>query len=306
MQYNPANVTLAPRFDLSVAKSGAGGGTVTSDVGGIDCGVTCAQTYDDATQVTLTATPSSPSSFTGWSGGGCSGTGTCQVTMSQARSVTAELSSPAPPATFSLSVSKAGAGTGSVTSTPAGIDCGATCSASYDDGTNVTLMATAAAGSQFDGWSGDCTGTGSCTVTMSAARSVTATFSTIPPATIDKPATLAGKTFTATAAGVVTLPIGNPNGVLAQGEVTLTTTSLVAGALTAKKHKTKVFKIGHATFTVPANGTARVKVHLNKKGRALLKKSKKLKVKVKIVLTADGTHKRVTATATIRAAKKKH
>lgn len=82
--------------------------------------------------------------------------------------------------TATLTVSKSG--TGTVTSSPAGINCGATCSASYNSGTSVTLTATAAAGSTFTGWSGACTGTGSCIVTMSAAKSVTATF-TVPPPT---------------------------------------------------------------------------------------------------------------------------
>ena len=77
--------------------------------------------------------------------------------------------------TYALTVTKVGAGT--VTSAPAGIDCGATCTASYASGTSVTLTATPAAGSAFSGWSGACSGTGSCQVTMSAARAVTATFS---------------------------------------------------------------------------------------------------------------------------------
>jgi len=76
-----------------------------------------------------------------------------------------------------LTVSKAGTGSGSVTSSPAGIDCGTTCSASYPEGTAVSMTATPASGSVFGGWSGACTGTGSCTVTMSEARTLTATFS---------------------------------------------------------------------------------------------------------------------------------
>jgi GH18 family chitinase len=68
------------------------------------------------------------------------------------------------------------AGSGTVTSSPAGISCGASCSASYDPGTVVTLAASPAAGSSFAGWSGGCSGPGSCQVTMDAARSVTATF----------------------------------------------------------------------------------------------------------------------------------
>ena len=75
-----------------------------------------------------------------------------------------------------LTVSKAGAGSGTVTSSPAGISCGATCSTSFTPGTVVTLTAAPAAGSTFTGWSGSCTGTGACSVTMSAAQAVTATF----------------------------------------------------------------------------------------------------------------------------------
>lgn len=79
------------------------------------------------------------------------------------------------PASYSLSVTKSGSGT--VTSSPAGINCGATCSASFASGTSVTLTATAASGYSFSGWSGGCSGTGSCTVSMTQARSVTANFS---------------------------------------------------------------------------------------------------------------------------------
>jgi hypothetical protein len=75
-----------------------------------------------------------------------------------------------------LTVTRAGTGTGTVTSSPAAINCGASCSASYAAGTAVTLTATPAAGSTFAGWNGACSGTGACTVTMSSGESVTATF----------------------------------------------------------------------------------------------------------------------------------
>jgi len=79
--------------------------------------------------------------------------------------------------TFTLTVTKAGTGSGTVTSNPAGINCGDTCLASYNSGTSVTLTATPAAGSIFTGWTGGgCTGTGACVVTMNAAQSITATF----------------------------------------------------------------------------------------------------------------------------------
>lgn len=81
--------------------------------------------------------------------------------------------------THTLAVSRTGAGSGSVSSSPAGITCGATCSASFTAGATVTLTATPAAGSTFGGWSGGgCSGTGTCTVTLTADTSVTAAFGT--------------------------------------------------------------------------------------------------------------------------------
>ncbi|MFN7955460.1 MAG: hypothetical protein U0610_27295 [bacterium] len=159
-------------FALSVSKSGAGSGTVTSSPAGIDCGATCGASYDYGSVVTLSASPAVGSTFTGWSGSGCSGTGSCQVTMSAARNVTANFALQS----LALSVTKLGAGSGTVTSSPLGISCGATCAASFSYGTVVTLAAPASFGSVFAGWGGACSGTGSCQVTMDAAKSVTASF----------------------------------------------------------------------------------------------------------------------------------
>lgn len=75
-----------------------------------------------------------------------------------------------------LTVSKSGSGSGTVTSSPEGIRCGSTCSASYASGAAVTLTATADAGSTFAGWSGACTGTAACTLSMSSAQTVIAAF----------------------------------------------------------------------------------------------------------------------------------
>lgn len=77
---------------------------------------------------------------------------------------------------YALTVSKTGAGSGTVSSTVPGISCGTDCTENYASGTGVTLNAAAAAGSVFAGWSGDCSGTGSCAVTMSSAKSVIANF----------------------------------------------------------------------------------------------------------------------------------
>jgi hypothetical protein len=165
-----ATFTVIPE-NLSVTKSGSGSGTVTSNVSGISCGSTCSHAYNYGTTVTLTASPSTGSSFTGWSGA-CSGTGTCTVSMTQARSVTASFSL----VVETLSVAKSGKGSGTVSSSPAGITCGSTCSHAYTYGTAVTLTATAGKGSLFAGWSGACSGTGTCSVTMSNAQAVGAKF----------------------------------------------------------------------------------------------------------------------------------
>jgi hypothetical protein len=158
-------------FTLSVAKAGAGSGTVASDLTGISCGAACSHAYAVGTSVALTATPGTGSTFSGWSGA-CSGTGTCTVSMSQARAVTAAFS--LLPET--LTVTRSGSGSGTVSSNPAGVACGAACSFAYPFGTSVTLTATPASGSVFSGWSGACSGSGTCAVAMSGAQSVHASF----------------------------------------------------------------------------------------------------------------------------------
>ena len=168
-----ATPTATSTYTLTVAKAGTGNGTVTGP--SIDCGSDCTENYTSGTSVTLTATATTGSTFTGWSGAGCSGTGSCIVTMDAAKTVTANFTAVAP-TTYALTVSKTGTGNGTVTGP--GIDCGSDCTENYTSGTSVTLSATADTGSSFAGWSGGCTGTDNCSVTMSAAQSVTATFNT--------------------------------------------------------------------------------------------------------------------------------
>ncbi len=160
------------RAQVLVTKSGTGSGTVVSSPAGIDCGTDCDEAFDHGTTVTLTATPSSGSTFGGWSGGACSGTGTCTVTVTAAVTLTATFS----PEQHLLTVTKAGTGSGTVTSTPAGITCGTDCEERYDAGTSVSLTATAATGSHFGGWTGACSGNGTCVVSLSAASTVGAIF----------------------------------------------------------------------------------------------------------------------------------
>jgi uncharacterized repeat protein (TIGR02543 family) len=163
--------TIASQPELDVFTAGQGSGGVTSSPAGIACNPSCTATFPSGTVVTLTATPAVRSVFAGWSGA-CSGTGSCVVTMSQARSVVATFSLPTKQ---KLTVTKSSGGT--VSSVPAGIKCGSTCSYSYSFGTPVTLKAIAASGFVFAGWSGACTGTRpTCPLTMTAARATTAKF----------------------------------------------------------------------------------------------------------------------------------
>ncbi len=163
------NGTVVPRHTLTVGRAGSGAGAVTSNPAGIGCGADCSESYAEGTAVTLTATPNDDSTFTGWSGSGCSGTGTCNVTMDAAKSVTATFTQP------TLTVGKAGTGSGTVTSNPAGIDCGSDCSERYGQGTAVTLTATPGPGSTFAGFTGACTAL-ACNLILNADKGVTATF----------------------------------------------------------------------------------------------------------------------------------
>jgi phospholipase C len=156
---------------LTVQSAGTGTGTVTSNPSGINCGTTCSASFAIGTSVTLTAAPNTGSTFAGWSGA-CSGTGTCAVTLTASTSITATFNVP----TVQLTVQRAGTGTGTVASSPSGISCGATCNAGFASGTSITLTATPGTGSTFVGWSGACSGTGTCAVTPTANTSVTATF----------------------------------------------------------------------------------------------------------------------------------
>ena len=81
--------TMNDSHILTVTKEGTGSGTVISSPSGIDCGTDCSEAYDYETVVTLTATADTGAEFSGWSGGGCSGTGTCVVTMDADKTVTA-------------------------------------------------------------------------------------------------------------------------------------------------------------------------------------------------------------------------
>lgn len=167
-------------YTLSVARSGTGSGSVSSSPSGILCGSDCSETYTAGTTVTLTATPATGSTFTGWSGA-CSGTGsTCYVSIDSASDVGAAFTL----ATTSrvVTVSKSGYGSGAISSSPVGLSCAAVgctlASASFPSTTAITLTATASTGSTFGGWSGACSGvSSSCALTAgTSALSAVAAF----------------------------------------------------------------------------------------------------------------------------------
>lgn len=309
----------AAQFNLTVTKTGNGTGMVTSSPAGISCGTACSGTYAAGALVTLTATPDTASTLSGWSGA-CTGTGTCSVTMTAAQAVSASFSlktysisassgiggsiTPSGPVfvnhgssrtftitpntgysiadvlvdgvstgqvstytfdnvtadhtivanfvlktytitaaagpggsispsgvvvtnhgsngtftitpgpnygiadvlvdgtsvgavdiytfrniesshtidasfatnTYTLNLIKSGSGTGTVTSSPAGISCGSICSGTYGAGSVVALSAVPDANSTFVGWSGACTGTSACSVTMDDAKTISSLF----------------------------------------------------------------------------------------------------------------------------------
>ena len=173
--YSPEGCATV-KSTLSITKTGSG--TVTSSPAGINCGSDCSESYTSGTVVVLTTSAAAGFTFAGWSGSGC---GTGSVTMNGSRTCTATFT--AAPQTFALNVNvvkaitSAGTGNGTVTSNPAGINCGSDCSESYTSGTAVALSAIPAPGSIFSGWSGN--GCSAGPVSMSANRNCTATFNAV-------------------------------------------------------------------------------------------------------------------------------
>jgi phospholipase C len=159
-------------FQLTVAVTGTG--TVTSSPAGINCPTTCTASFPSGTSITLTATAGSGFQFGAYSGA-CSGA-SCQLVLSSNQSVSATFTS-----ANSAQLTVAITGQGTVTSSPAGINCPSTCAASFSNGTDVTLTATASSGFNFSGFSGACSGM-NCQVTISNGQnaSVTATFAQVP------------------------------------------------------------------------------------------------------------------------------
>lgn len=169
--YTSATGFSSNTYTLTVNRTGGGTDAIASSPAGITCGGDCTESYMGDTVVTLTPASSVSSTLASWSGGGCSGTGNCAVTMQGNTTVTGNFIIN----NYNVNVNKTGTGTGTVTGT--GINCGGDCSETYDHGSSVTLTAAPTSLSYFVGWSGGgCSGTGTCSVTVDGAKNITAEF----------------------------------------------------------------------------------------------------------------------------------
>jgi Divergent InlB B-repeat domain/PASTA domain len=166
---------------LSVAKAGEAAPFVTieSSPAGISCGSDCSTQLPKGAAVTLTALLGPHAKAPQWSGCDSVSEGKCTVTLGTDRSVLATLTFKPGFEPLPLSVAKSGDGQGTVAGD--GIECGSVCEAEFEPSTTVELRATAAPGSKFAGWSGDCAGKAAvCRVRFNAARQVTASFERLP------------------------------------------------------------------------------------------------------------------------------
>lgn len=164
----------ATEFPLNLAIGGTGSGSFKCKVTGGGEGP-CAAEYESGKEVEVVPTAAAGSKFAGWTGD-CTGTGACLLTMNAAHSVVGVFNAESiPPTEFTLTITppsngsilcNSGAGAGN-------------CATKYTKGTVVTLTETPASGFEFVGWTGDCSGTGVCSVTMSAAHTVGATFKAV-------------------------------------------------------------------------------------------------------------------------------
>lgn len=152
---------------------------------------------------------------------------------------------------YTLTVNKAGTGSGTVTSNPAGINCGSDCDHTYSSGEDVTLSATPSPDSVFAGWSGACTGTGTCILNLNGNKSVTATFNIIetstPPVVINP--THSNITTSGATLGARVDSVGSPTPVIEAGTCWGTSPNPTGNCLAALNN----FSLP-ATFTHPRTG----------------------------------------------------
>jgi hypothetical protein len=169
-EFISAQMTAANVVVHSVSVTKTGNGSVDSTDKAIDCGSKCGAASNQGTLVTLLASPSSNSIFSGW-GGACSGMAlTCTVTANNAVNVIAKFAAP-------INVLAKTSGKGAVKAPTIGIDCGKSCKAITGSGNVVTFTATPEAGFRFVNWSGACSGTTlTCSIPITKDVTVQANF----------------------------------------------------------------------------------------------------------------------------------
>jgi hypothetical protein len=156
--------------ELTVEVLEAGGtGRVDSTPPGIVCPPDCSEVFPAGTRVTLTALPTGEARLARWEGA-CTGTGECAVTTAGMQTVRARFEGTGP----SVTVQKMGRGTGNVTSSPAGVDCGGMCTSRFPTDTRVTLAVAPTARSVFVAWAG-CEPTNQPRCQLTAAQGALAT-----------------------------------------------------------------------------------------------------------------------------------
>ncbi len=200
-----------------------GSGTITSSPSGINCPGTCSYQFSAGTQVTLTESPATYNSFSGW-GGACSGTSTtCVVTMSSNQSVQYTFTS----IQQQLYLQVYGSGSGTMTtSTPPNLTCTSGLCGPFEvnEGTQFSVYETPALGSVFSNWGGECSGTGACSVTMDGVgqyKYVAAQFTSVGTSTL---------TVAETGSGTVT---SNPGNIICPGTCSTPFTTGSSVTLTA-------------------------------------------------------------------------
>ena len=146
---NPNSITL------SIGKAGLGGGTVTTTPGGIDCGPVCSAVFGTSQLIFIEAVADPGSVFAGWSGDPDCALGVLRPDSDKNCIATFDLEPPPPTETIQVSISKNGTGSGTVVSTPEGIECGFDCTVDFPEFTRIELTAVPHPGSLFVGWSGD-------------------------------------------------------------------------------------------------------------------------------------------------------
>lgn len=174
-------------YTLTVVKAGTGSGTVTSNLGGLNCGTTCTAAFASGANPILYAQAAPGSTLTGW-GGDCTpgeSPAACLALMNASKTVTATFTADTSMG-YTLTVNNGGAGDGTISSTPSGLNCTYTggvplgsCSSTFAPGTSVTLAATASSTSTFTSWTGCSSTTPVCTMVLKINTTVTAFFTTL-------------------------------------------------------------------------------------------------------------------------------